>query len=152
MVLRVLIFLVLNFAALGLGGYFTGQGVTSEWFAQLNQAPWNPPGWVFGFAWTSIMILFTFYLSFLWKKVKSKDVLVGLYIVQWILNVGWNPLFFYHHYTGIALIEIITLTILIAFFFFHYWKHLQYQSLFLLPYLVWMCIATSLNWYIYINN
>ena len=50
MVYRIIIFLVLNFGALGIGGLFTGKGVPSEWYNELNKAPWSPPGWVFGFA------------------------------------------------------------------------------------------------------
>ncbi len=60
MVVRVIIFLVINFAALALGSIFTSAGVSSDWYTNLNQAPWTPPGWVFGAAWTSIMIFFAF--------------------------------------------------------------------------------------------
>ncbi|MEM6378823.1 MAG: TspO/MBR family protein, partial [Bacteroidota bacterium] len=56
MLARVIIFLILNFVALGIGGFFTGPGTSSEWYNNLNQAPWTPPGWVFGAAWTTIMI------------------------------------------------------------------------------------------------
>ena len=44
------LFFVLNFAALALGGLFTGSGVTSDWYTKANQAPWTPPGFVFGLA------------------------------------------------------------------------------------------------------
>ena len=67
MVLRVIIFLVLNFAALGLGGLFTSKGVPSDWYQHLNKAPWTPPGWAFGFAWTLIMICFSFYMVLIEK-------------------------------------------------------------------------------------
>ena len=53
-----LIFLIINFAALGLGSWIMGAGAQSEWYSSLNQAPWTPPGWVFGAAWTIIMICF----------------------------------------------------------------------------------------------
>ncbi|MDG2281196.1 MAG: tryptophan-rich sensory protein, partial [Flavicella sp.] len=52
MIKRILLFLVLNFTALAVGGLFTGTGVSSDWYQNLNQAPWTPPGWVFGFMWT----------------------------------------------------------------------------------------------------
>ena len=59
--LRAAIFLVINFAALGLGGLFTRSGVPSEWYQDLDKAPWAPPGWVFGAAWTLIMLCFSVY-------------------------------------------------------------------------------------------
>ena len=78
MILRVLSFLVLNFLALGIGGIFTGKGVPSEWYVQLNKAPWTPPGWMFGFAWTSIMICFALYMAYLWPSTSSWN-----YTVDW---------------------------------------------------------------------
>ena len=63
-IFRFLVFLIVNFVALGLGGMFTGSGVVSDWYQQLNQAPWTPPGWVFGAAWTSIMIFHFIWLCY----------------------------------------------------------------------------------------
>ena len=59
MILRTILFLVINFAALAIGVIFTGKGVPSEWYASLSKAPWTPPGWVFGAAWTSITVSYT---------------------------------------------------------------------------------------------
>lgn len=67
-----LVFLVLNFTALGIGGFATGPGVASSWYQNLNQAPWTPPGWVFGVAWTTIMVCFTFYLVVLFNRLPVK--------------------------------------------------------------------------------
>ena len=51
-----LIFLVINFLGLYLGGLATGPGVQSDWYQNLVQAPWRPPGFVFGITWTLIGI------------------------------------------------------------------------------------------------
>ena len=37
MLARILIFLVINFAALGLGGLFTGPGTSSDWYTNLRK-------------------------------------------------------------------------------------------------------------------
>lgn len=152
MIYRLLLFLLINFGALALGGLFTGAGVKSEWYTDMAKAPWTPPGWVFGFAWTSIMICFSIYLAYLWPNAENKTLLIGIFIVQWILNVGWNPTFFYFHNITAGLIIISALTILVGFFLFHYWPHLKFKSLLILPYFVWLIIATSLNAYAFINN
>ncbi|MFA7274431.1 MAG: TspO/MBR family protein [Crocinitomicaceae bacterium] len=152
MVYRILLFLLINFAALGIGGFFTGAGVTSDWYASLNKAPWTPPGWVFGAAWTFIMICFSFYMAYAVKTVEQTNWLIGLFIVQWILNVLWNPVFFSFHNTQIGLILIVALTMLVGYFFFKYRVDLKYKSLLVLPYFVWLVIATSLNAYILLKN
>ena len=73
MIKRTIFFLLLNFAALAIGGLFTGSGVSSEWYQNLNKAPWTPPGWVFGTVWTLIMILFAIYMAMLIKTEKKNN-------------------------------------------------------------------------------
>ena len=68
MVLRLFIFLVINFGALAVGGYFTNDAVTSDWYLEMEKAPWTSLGWVFGAAWTAIMICFSIYLACLWPE------------------------------------------------------------------------------------
>jgi len=151
MVYRILFFIVLNFAALAVGSYYTSDGVPSEWYANLNKAPWTPPGWVFGFAWTTIMICFAIYMAFASKEINTR----GLYVtfaLQWILNVVWNPIFFYSHNVSLGLVVISALTILIIVMLYHYWSKLKQKSLWLAPYVIWMLIATSLNAYIFFEN
>ena len=94
MIVRLIIFLALNFGALALGGFFTSKGVPSEWYIELNKAPWTPPGWVFGAAWSFIMVCFGVYMAYLWPATDNKNLLLGLFILQLILNIGWNPTFF----------------------------------------------------------
>ncbi len=152
MIKRIVVFLVLNFAALALGGFFTSDGVISDWYMTLHKAPWTPPGWFFGFAWTTIMICFSIYMAYLWSDTGLRKSILGLYIVQWILNVIWNPLFFYFHSVGIAMIVIVLLTCLIGYIMFKYWSFLKEKSLLILPYFIWLLIATSLNAYILFKN
>lgn len=149
---RLILFLVLNFSALAIGGYFTGAGVRSDWYSELAKAPWTPPGWVFGFAWTSIMICFSMYMAFLWKNGTDKKRLASLYSLQWILNVLWNPLFFYFHNTVQSMVDISALTLLVGYLIFHYRRDLQWKSALLLPYFIWLLIASSLNGFIVVGN
>lgn len=152
MILRFFLFLILNFGALAIGGFFTGDGVRSDWYFTLQKAPWTPPGWVFGAAWSTIMLLFSLYMSRLWPHLQNKKELAILYVLQWILNVSWNPAFFYFHQIEFGLVIIILLTILIAYFLFNYLRLLRIWTICIVPYLVWLCIATSLNVYLAIYN
>lgn len=152
MIPRLILFLILNFGALAIGAIFTGKGVPSEWYASLQKAPWTPPGWMFGFAWTTIMICFSIFMALLWPKVNQTSFLVGWFAMQWILNVAWNPAFFHFHFVGLALMIIILLTIVIGYMLFFAKPLLKSYTLFLLPYFVWLLIATSLNAYILVQN
>ncbi|MEQ9413707.1 MAG: TspO/MBR family protein [Cyclobacteriaceae bacterium] len=152
MIYRIIIFLVLNFGALGIGGLFTSKGVSSQWYTNLNQAPWTPPGWVFGFAWTTIMICFTVYMAHIWGKVANVKMLAFLFTLQWILNVSWNPIFFHYRNVAMGLIVISLLTILIGYFLVRYWPPTKLYSLLIVPYFIWLLIATSLNGYILLKN
>lgn len=150
--IRCVLFFILNFGALALGGLFTGKGVSSNWYVLLNKAPWTPPGWVFGFVWTIIMICFTIYMAIEWGEKKHKKELAILFLIQWILNVAWNPTFFYFQNIAIGLLVISSLTLLIAYMLLRFRKEFKFYSLLLLPYLIWLFIATSLNGYIFVMN
>ncbi|MGB0850608.1 MAG: TspO/MBR family protein [Bacteroidia bacterium] len=149
---RLIIFLIINFAALGIGGLSTTNGVSSDWYLGLDKAPWTPPGWVFGAAWTTIMIAFSIYLAYLWPSVENRKMLIGLFAIQFILNVAWNPIFFSMNQIGLGLITISALTILVGYFLVAFYPILKMKSALLLPYFVWLLIATSLNAYILVNN
>lgn len=146
-----LLFLVLNFAALGIGVLFMGNGPTSTWYTSLNQASWTPPNWLFGVAWTFIMLCFSVYMAVLYLKQPTAKV-ITLFIIQFILNIAWNFVFFNQHMIAIGLGTIIALTFIITVFLVTYFKLLKGYTLLIFPYFIWIWIATSLNLYILINN
>ncbi|MBT8245166.1 MAG: tryptophan-rich sensory protein [Winogradskyella sp.] len=147
-----LIFLIINFGGLGLGSWLMDGGSTGDWYNNLNKAPWTPPGWVFGAAWTSIMLLFSWYLAELFHNRASKFLWV-LYSFQVVLNVSWNWIFFNQHLTMLGVIIIFILTLVILYYFITFRNdRLKTAKYLLLPYLIWLCIATSLNGYVVFNN
>lgn len=148
-----ILFLLVNFLALGLGVVLMNFGPTSDWYLDLNKAPWTPASWVFGTAWTFIMIFYAVYmtrLSMSYTYASSK--IIKLFGLQWFLNVIWNYLFFNQHLEFIALIDIVLLWLLIGYFTFKYIRIMKVYTIFILPYLIWLTIATSLNLYIVLNN
>lgn len=145
------LFLLINFLALGIGSWLMNNGSTSNWYLTLNKAPWTPPGWVFGVAWTTIMICFSIYLSYL-VNIKTTNMFWLLFIIQFILNVSWNFVFFNQHAIGFGLIVIFLLTILVGYYLFRFLSEMGFKSLLIAPYFVWLLIATSLNAYSYLKN
>lgn len=149
---NLVIFLVINFAALALGGLATNAAVMGEWYLGVNKAPWTPPGWVFGAAWTTIMVCFSIFMAYAWKEEVDTKKLATLFGIQWVLNVSWNPIFFIAHYVLFGLIVISSLTVLVGYFLFGYRQTLKGKAFLMLPYFVWLLIATSLNLYIFLYN
>jgi len=147
-----LFFLIVNFGGLFIGNLLMNNGPQSEWYLNLEKAPWTPPGWLFGVAWTIIMICFSFYLERQFNNTKKTLFLSVLFSVAFLLNVSWNFLFFNQHLISLALINIIVLTAVLFYYFFKRSQNIGKYKYLLIPYMVWLCIATSLNLYIFIKN
>tara|TARA_R110002111_G_scaffold227797_3_gene289348 strand:+ start:345 stop:806 length:462 start_codon:yes stop_codon:yes gene_type:complete len=145
------IFLIINFGALAIGSWLMNDGPQTAWYQNLNQAPWTPPGWVFGVAWTTIMICFSIYMAYLYKILPNTKLKI-LFFIQFVLNVIWNYIFFNQHLISVGLICIVLLTMVVGKFLFEYKDELKTKSLLILPYFLWLCVATSLNAYILIYN
>ena len=75
-----LLFLMINFGGLAIGSWLMDNGPMTDWYINLNQAPWSPPGWVFGAAWTTIMICFSIYMAYLFTP-------------YWFVGVGMLSLY-----------------------------------------------------------
>lgn len=146
-----LLFLLFNFGGLALGAYMQGNILENDWYNSVNRAPWTPPGWVFGAAWTFIMLTYSLYLSKLSVTISHRFISL-LFTASWILNVSWSPLFFRFHMTIAGLVVLMMLFLCILTFFILFGRKLKQFSFLLIPYLVWLGIAFSLNWYIIFNN
>jgi len=146
------LFLIINFWALWIWNLATGPWVMWDWYIGLNQAPWTPPGWFFGLAWTTIMICFSIYMSYAWDVIKNHKELSILFWIQLVLNIVWNPIFFSFQMVWLALITISSLAVLMTYFYKHYYKDMKKLSYLILPYILWLITATSLNAYILLKN
>lgn len=148
------LFWVLNFLALGIGAWWMGSPAENEWYQAANKAPWTPPGWVFGVAWFSIMVFFSIFMGLIWTRYPERQKQLGwMFAIQWVLNVGWNPVFFVHHWVFLGGIMIILLAVVVFWFLIKGFQSPQKTiGLLVLPYATWLVIATSLNWFIALAN
>ena len=149
--LTLIVFLTLNFGGLVIGQVWTGSGVTSEWYTTINQAPWTPPGFVFGLAWTTIAITFSLLMTSSYLKNSTKSL--KLFIPALILNILWNPIFFGLKWVWTGLFVLILLSYFIYSLIdlnrkMHGWKYAWLG----LPYFIWLMVAASLDMYISIMN
>ena len=145
------VFLIINFGGLAIGQIWTGDGVTSNWYTSLNQAPWTPPGWVFGLAWTTIAITFSLLMtsSYLKNNIKS----IKLFIPSLLLNILWNPVFFGLQWVWTGAVVLLLLSYFIYSIIDLNRKIYGWKIAWLgLPYFIWLMVATSLDIYISIMN
>ena len=144
-------FLAINLGALFLGTLLMNDGPTSSWYFDLEKAPWTPAGWVFGAAWTCVMVFFSVFISYLHQNLESRK-LWFLFGIQFILNVSWNYIFMNKHLIDLGLLNITILTFLMFYFFIAFKDLIGYMRFFVLPYCVWLLLASSLNLYVVLYN
>ncbi len=68
-----------------------------------------------------------------------------MYLVQWLLNAFWTPLFFALHQPGWALAEILILLAAILTTIYMFWRVRRTAALLLIPYALWTAFAAVLN-------
>ncbi len=142
-----IVFLMINFGGLALGIYLMDNGPKSIWYDTLEKAPWSPPNWLFGVAWSLIMICFSIYMTKLIQRNRRSYIWL-LFCVQWILNVSWNYIFFNKHEIVFGAIVLVLLGIIILSKIILFHKTQRKYTLLLIPYFIWMLIAISLNVYV----
>jgi translocator protein len=137
-----------------IGSFFSATSVSS-WYTTLIKPELNPPSWVFGPVWITLYFLMGIALFLIWKKgLKTSDVKVAIKIftLQLILNTSWSIVFFGLQNPALALINVITLLILIIWTIKVFYKISKISSYLLIPYLLWVLFATYLNYAIWILN
>ena len=155
MIARLVLFFILNFGALTLGALLMGENPgENNWYQGLNKAPWTPPGWMFGVAWTIIMVCFSFYMAMISVNFKGKllQQLGILFILQWILNVGWNPVFFHFNWVLLGAIMIFLLIIVLVSIQLNFGGKKLILRLLIFPYLIWLIVAFSMNVFVLVKN
>lgn len=142
--------LALCFAATGTATFVSIDG----WYAALQKPSWNPPAWVFGPAWTVLYIFMAVAAWLVWRQGgwKAQGRALGLFLVQWVLNALWTPLFFGLHRPGLAFAEIVILWLAIAATLAAFWRINKVAGALLVPYLAWVTFAAALNFAIWRLN
>lgn len=128
-----------------LSGIATASAVNG-WYASLLKPSWNPPNWIFGPVWTILYLLMGAAFALVWNETaKSSKRALLLFVVQFVLNLLWSPLFFALARIDLALIEILVLWVFILLSIFSFYKVNRLAAWLLLPYFLWVSFASVLN-------
>lgn len=136
---------------------FIGAGLTATsvqtWYVTLNKPWFTPPNWLFGPMWITLytlMGLATFWISE--KKTKQSKSAVKFFLVHLLVNALWSPVFFGLKQVFLALVIIAIMWVMIVLLIGKYGKIDKKAGLALVPYLMWVSVATALNVAILVLN
>jgi len=135
-----------------IGIIFTGPNINT-WYTTLNKASFNPPNWLFGPIWTFLFFLMGWAFYLIWTNAtKNKSGAYWAFGFQFLLNILWSVIFFGAKEPGFAFIEIIIMWFAILWTIIKFYKINKTSAYLLMPYLIWVTIASILNYYVWILN
>lgn len=137
-----------------LGSLVTVTGPDS-WYATLQKPFFTPPGWVFAPVWITLFVLMGIALYIVIESgTRNRDVRIalGLFGIQFALNILWSFLFFGLRSPLLGFADIILLWIMIAATLMAFFRVQKSAAYLLIPYLAWVSLAAILNGAIYFMN
>ncbi len=136
--------LALTFLA-SLTAAFVSRG--GDWYATLAKPSWTPPAWLFGPVWTLLYAMMAVAAWLVWREGgwQRQRRALWLYLLQWLLNALWTPLFFGLRRPGLASGEIILLDAAVLATMVAFWRARRAAGWMLTPYALWLSLATLLN-------
>jgi tryptophan-rich sensory protein len=151
--LGLVIFLVLCFAAAGIGGAVTTPKI-GTWYATLVTPSWNPPNWIFGPVWSALYFCMAVAAWLVWRQggFQQARVPLALFAAQLALNVLWSCIFFGLEMPGLAFVEVLLLWAAIAATMVTFWFRSTVAGILFVPYLAWVSFASVLNFTIWRLN
>jgi len=145
--ITLLVFILLSEIIGSLGSLATIPNIPT-WYADLIKPPLTPPNWLFGPVWTTLFALMGISAYLVWHKgFTKKPVKKALtwFGIQFAFNILWSFLFFGMRSPMAGFVCIGFLWGAIALTIQYFWKINKTAGVLLIPYLLWVTIATYLN-------
>lgn len=145
-----------------LGSFFTAPAIDA-WYKTLERPFFTPPDWLFAPVWITLYTLLGISLYFIWiknnetkktEKKKKKYIKVSLWIfaIHLVTNAIWSIIFFGLRSPQWALLNIVVLWGLIVWTMARFYKIDKKAAYILIPYILWVTLATALNFEIWRLN
>jgi tryptophan-rich sensory protein len=124
------------------------------WYLALNKPFFTPPNWAFGPVWLTLYLLMGIAFFMVWNKGLNKKTRPALQIfgIQLALNTLWSIVFFGFQSIFAGLVVIVLLWLAILWTMARFWKISRPAGWLLVPYIVWVTIATALNAAVWLLN
>ncbi|MBX2854317.1 MAG: tryptophan-rich sensory protein [Rhodobacteraceae bacterium] len=117
------------------------------WYETLERPSWRPPNWLFGPAWAVLYAMIAVSGWLVWREVglTGGALAFAVYAAQLILNFFWSAVFFGLRRIGWALVEMAALWLAILANILVFWPISPAAGAMLIPYLLWVSFAFTLN-------
>ena len=129
------------------------QNYNNDFIDTLNKPKLYPPSWIFGIVWPILYYNMGKAAEKIYKgKASGYTQALFIFILQFILNLSWTPVFFKdrNYKRAYIIIVLLILTVLITIKLFNDIDPSTKKLL--IPYLLWLLYAAYLNKYILDNN
>jgi tryptophan-rich sensory protein len=128
---------------------------TTTWYATLLKPSWAPPAWVFGPVWTVLYAIIAISFGYVFYKI-YQGVIPMWVAVPFVLNLFFNfiftPIQFSLQSNLLAAIDISLVLATLLWAMYAIYPLAPWVLYVNIPYLIWVCIATTLQFTItYLN-
>ncbi len=121
-----------------------------EWYDSLIKPNFQPPAWLFRPVWIFIYILMIISVILLINQPFQFNYIFAclFFVFQLFVNLQWFPAFFKEHNLRKAFLLSVLLTILVFITMVLFFLISKISGILLLPYFLWCCFASILNFHI----
>ena len=133
-----------------LSGAVSGSAAENSWYATLLKPDAQPPGWVFGVVWPTLYFLMglAFAMILHARGARSRPLAIGLFLLQFLINLSWSPIFFAQHKVSTAFFVILAMIVAAVATTVAFAQVRKAAAWLMVPYLVWISFAAILNFQI----
>jgi benzodiazapine receptor len=138
----------------GLSARVSGSTEDNSWFQTLALPALQPPGPVFGIAWSILYTVIAISAAIVWghKAAPGRRLALALFAIGVLINLTWSPTFFRFHLISPALGIIGVMLVVAIATTFAFARVSRVAAWLMVPYLVWLCFAAALNARIMVLN
>ncbi len=122
-----------------------------DWYKALSKPDWTPPDWVFPVTWTVLYVLMSWSASRI-AVLPGNAQAMAFWALQIAVNTLWTPVFFGLRRMGAGMAIILCLWAAVAGTLVQFWALDWVAGLMFLPYLIWVTIASALNFSVWRRN
>ena len=126
----------------------------TKFIDDLEKPSLYPPGALFGIVWSILYYNMGIALEKIYSTASDnkRDQALFIFIIQYILNLSWSPIFFKRKKFKTAFIVIVILILAVILTLDSFTKIDPTTKRNLVPYLIWIIFAAYLNKYLLDNN
>ncbi|MFX0068901.1 MAG: TspO/MBR family protein [Promethearchaeota archaeon] len=146
---------IISSLLIGFAGNIFNFESLETWYPTLIKPGWTPPNWIFAPVWSTLFILMGISTFLVWREGFDKravKIALGVYVIQFALNLMWSWAFFGLQSPLFGFIVIVVLWIAIFANIVVYARVSKLAAAILIPYIVWVTIASLLNFSVYVLN